>query len=81
MRRSVRLSILLSPVLILAALYGPVWGLVYVMFLGLSGLGKAVYTALNFNDCQKDAEELKEEIAEAKLKLAQKGFKHPSIYL
>lgn len=67
--------IILSPVVILAALVDPLWGLFYIMFLGLSGLGKVVYAALNFNDCESDAESLKKEIVEAKVDLAKKGFK------
>jgi hypothetical protein len=78
MKRSLRLIIILCPVLLLATIFQPVWGLVYVMVLGLSGLGKVFYSALNFNDCEKDADSLKGEIIEAKKDLARKGFKFVS---
>lgn len=78
MKRSLRLLIILSPMLILATLFEPVWALVYVMFLGLSGLGKVLYSALNFNDCEKDSDYLRDEIIEAKKDLARKGFKFVS---
>lgn len=78
MRRSLRLLIILSPVIILATIFEPIWGLVYVLFLGLSGLGKVFYSALKFNDCEEDAISLKQEIIEAKKDLATRGFKFVS---
>lgn len=77
MKRSLRLLIILSPVLV-AAIVEPIWGLVYVMFLGLSGLGKVFYSALNFNDCQEDAKLLTKEIVDAKQDLSKRGFKFTS---
>lgn len=77
MRRSLRLLIILSPML--AGIFEPVWALIYVLFLALSGLGKVIYSALNFNNCEKEAEYLKEEIIEAKKDLTRKGFKFASV--
>lgn len=79
MRRSLRLLIILSPILFLATIFRPVWALVYVLFLGLSGLGKVIYSALNFNNCEKESEYLRKEIIEAKRDLTSKGFKFASI--
>ena len=48
------------------------------MFLGLSGMGKVLYSALNFNDCQEDAKLLAEEIVDAKQDLSKRGLKFVS---
>lgn len=66
--------LILSPVVICSVVFEPIWGLIYVMFLGLSGLGRTLYYALNFNTCEEDAVTLKQEIVEAKKDLAKRGI-------
>ena len=75
MKRSLRLFIIISPVIVLSIAFGQIWGLIYVMFLGLSGLGRVLYSALNFNNCEDDAESLRKEVIEAKAELSRRGFK------
>lgn len=74
MRRSLRLALILSPVLTATLTFRLEYGLLYIVLLGLLALSKVIYYSLTFNDCKSASESLKKEIVEARTGLAKKGF-------
>lgn len=76
MRRLVRVLLIIAPAFILSIILKDTsWIIVYPTALAALSLSKVIINALNFNDCQKAAESLKEEIIEAKIDLTKRKFK------
>lgn len=74
MKRSLRLALILSPVIMATLLFKLDYGILYIVCLGLFALSKVIYYSLTFNDCKTASESLRKEIIEARADLAKKGF-------
>lgn len=75
MRRSIRLALILSPLLVLGLTNGIEWSIYYIIVLAIFALSRVIHGALTFNDCHEASVSLRKEIEEARVGLASKGFK------